>query len=76
MSSRSPERMSTANRPFEVAHCLLTSEGEEVLEEEERGWDGKAGTNGKVSKKDRRGSDGERNDDRGEKVQKSCCHCC
>lgn len=32
MFSRSPERMSKANRPFEVAHCLLTLEGEEVVE--------------------------------------------
>lgn len=32
MFSRSSERMSKASRPFEVAHCLLTSEGEEVDE--------------------------------------------
>lgn len=44
--------MSKANRPFEVAHCLLTLEGEEVVEQGggERGRGGKAGTNGKVSK--------------------------
>lgn len=37
MFSPTPERMSKANQPFEVAHCLLTSEGEEVEEEEEQG---------------------------------------
>ena len=67
MFSPSPEGMSKAYWSFEVAHCLLTSVGEEVMEGEEREGP-RSGNQWKGNKWDGRGMEGERNGGREAKV--------